>query len=552
MAISPATETIASPNPVAPEPVSTDQKGAFGRMWGWITKPAQMVGALSQKTVLPGLEYTGMFALFIGSTLYQKVWHSKEMPEAVGESLKSLLSFKAETKKELEQSRLVLEAKTGGTSCQECCRKIAVVALHRAKDATINAPAYEPSLQKKSAKHFVTVDEATKKSELNFAGKTLKHVLESREEEILDLIEANVVRGFNSAIEHVRKCQRENPFFVVDLLKELLDEVFLKIKEFEKKGEKDSPEKEAEHLDLFAKALSKKLLSIAFPNRGKDLFNPLSRHVSSDNLFNEIESKVLPRRLMLSLRQVTTEEKKHIAVLGALKQMRQILNGTKEMHISAPSGEKKPAITYPKQQEFDTSLADTLSAMVQFIDPTLCKSLTRFIKFPKLAKLIGPSIVKAVANIDVTKTLINVIEKAKEGIQPPQKPKTAAEIHARRIAAVKKDDEVQKEIDNEIELMGRDISGLPRIMENYLKAKAEKKTTVKPGFFRSVKRFLKFHLTMFAISVEVTVFKIGLSILGVRRQLQTTTKGLTKRIKSVSMLQAAKPITHLIMRKIVS
>ncbi|MCE5294355.1 MAG: hypothetical protein LLF94_07045 [Chlamydiales bacterium] len=218
----------------------------------------------------------------------------------------------------------------------------------------------------------------------NITGESFLTVLTNHKDLLLETFELNTLRALNNSITYLLESQRQNSFFVVDLIQDAMKEVTAEL------GVNTPPVEYNEH-EQFMTCLEQACMKILFPHGEDDIEIPVSlQGWINKKAFLTIQEKALPHKLGMLYHKATSEDTKYALLAKAIRKLKKALNDESKASSPSESAPSQIDAVYSKEksQEFSKNLSDLLLVSIDHIN---MKSL-------KLLKPVIPSIIAAASD----------------------------------------------------------------------------------------------------------------------------------------------------------
>lgn len=341
-----------------------------------------------------------------------------------------------------------------------------------------------------------------------FLGQVLTNVAVNNKGLLQQTVEINLLKVMTSLLTTIKKLQEEKPYFLVDLLKDVMEETAAELDHI-RKGDQDNVEINIEEDELLYKNLSKALLKLCFPQGASDIELPLvgvasyATSMVQSHLYGYIETQVIPKMIGKGFNEISSEKtREKILLIGFGKLQKVFRKG--EVSTKVPIFTRSPPeAPYERQDEFNKSFGAMVSAFVHYVDPStyrLMKALRVTQKIEKQAAKVSEKLVK----LDLVAAMSLGLEKGVKGLVPegswsvnedkmkvfeyrrPHFVITKAETEKKREKKEALDEERKEKLDSVVTHFADDLDGLIDKAVGKAKLSAEDQKRLRHKFRRGV------------------------------------------------------------------
>jgi|GEM_PF-6506799 len=452
----------------------------------------------------------------------------------------------AATKKRLFES-------TGSHVLSETCRTLALFSkdflLHQLKagsqlDAGMRSPFIDDLLW----------DKNSTSSTYGIRGDLIKTSLETSPDLICEIIELNMLKAFEKIILYFQKAQKDNPFWLIDLVNESMKLYSDEIDGKNKKGTENTTEN-------FLNTLCTAIIKIGLPHGETDLDIPLPG--VGNYIFDKMRKSILPAIMGIAYENSTTDYARDYMTLSLFTMGKKFLSGN--LKLAEDTNPAAP-IAYPKKQEFLKNFEAIARKTLSHLDPSLYSTLDKYSYAETWLKALGETTLNQLGRLDFnwlcnfTSELVLPImneggywEGKNEALHFVDKPNyfytKDKDYNDFLEIKKKKQADIRKETASCIASLHQDISGLSEIVSKSLISVPEGKAWDKKIAESSLLEFCELLLKSFCQKL-VSFFSTVAGYFFGSYFLETPSAKFFEKSKSVPLAGLLKPFESMIVDKI--
>jgi hypothetical protein len=359
-------------------------------------------------------------------------------------------------------------------------------------------------------------------------------------------IEKNYIILFNNLFESIGKIQKENPDYLVDVLREALKITATQLKLLEKNElqAKDWQVKNQEGKRLLCNALSQAFFRLACPNGASDLDLPFRDlpvgTLSKEALFDTMQNTLLPNLLFNVLSDVESPLSRSKMLFRITKKLKEVLEVGFEVKAQTKKEEaKKP---YAHQKEIDEALEEQLIQIITFLLPKQAWIITPIIK--KNSAKIGEQLVDLLRTVDLQKELTKLLtsnyEEMNKDLTEKKFPKTKKEIEETRQAKEQEKERVDKELSDTAEKLPKNYKGIVKAIAKAIVKPKEGLFTMDPkDFGEKFELMIEQAFTLFMLACTEAFIGLTCKIIGAKVIIKNVTHKIRVITSSIQIPRSA-------------